>query len=132
MVTVMYGATKTPVSLPAAIAQRWYTANRETVDVLDDGNPRLSGSHGRQECSRTALSEENGCTSLKQSCTRWRRNGLASWMMLFLRSAMFGLLIRNYFTTKTNWGALAVWALVFEAALIVAIAIVWKLRVSMR
>jgi hypothetical protein len=40
MVTVMYGATKAPVSLPAAIAQRWYTANRETVDVLDDGDPQ--------------------------------------------------------------------------------------------
>src|ERR1700677_779231 len=109
MVTVMYGATKTPVSLPAAIAQRWYTANRETVDVLDDGNPRLSGSHGGQEYLRAALSEENRCTSLRQSCTQWCRNGLAWWMMLFRRFAMFGLLIRNYFTTKTNWGALAVW-----------------------
>jgi hypothetical protein len=116
------------------MAQRWYIGKGETVDVLDDGNPGLSGRHVMQERSGTALSEEKRMYQSEAKLhpvvqERFVLVDDASPQVCNVRSVDPELL---YNEDKLGCARGVVWALVFEAAAIAAIAICWKLRFSMR
>ncbi len=102
------------------MAQRWYIGKGETVDVLDDGDPALS------EEKRMYQSEAKLHPVVQE---RFVLVDDASPQVCNVRSVDPELL---YNEDKLGCARGVVWALVFEAAVIAAIAFCWKLRFSMR
>ena len=111
--------------LAIAMAQRCYVSNRKTVDVLSDNSLRRTCEYDRQmlaDCAglgafdmqRMYQYETDSHPGVQERFDRCRWtdctgiSDFAGEVPFSLRSPMFVLLIRSYFTTKTNWGVRAV------------------------